>query len=110
MIKYLNENSKKGSSEYSNAAMKFNLQDVELKVGNSITITDKKAFEVEQSVRGGYDGQTRTLFVKATSKKEVLECVDVIKVTRRYDMTADKCPMIINDKCIEEDENYVDPY
>lgn len=73
-------------------------------------MTNLKAFKVSVRVRGGHENQTRTMFVKANSKKEVEGAVDVIKVWPRSQMNPDQCPMMIVDEFIEPDDSYRDPY
>ena len=65
-----------------------------------------KAFEVKQKIRGGHKDQTRTIFVEANSKKELMQDPDTVKVWERQDMKPDDCPMMFDGRWIEPKEDF----
>lgn len=64
-----------------------------------------KAFEVKKSIIGGYKNETKTLFVQARSKKEIISTGNIVKIWYLEDMKPEECPMEIVDGVICEKAN-----
>lgn len=61
-----------------------------------------KSFEVNMAVIGGSKDQTKKVFVKANSKKQIQECEGVLKIWERKDIKPEECQMQIKDRIITE--------
>lgn len=59
-----------------------------------------KAYEVNLKVTGGYQNQTKKVFVQAKSKNEIQNCDNVLKVWYRQNMDASECNCQIIDGAI----------